>query len=56
MGWHVQAYDGEVHIVPDTEPGHVLAESCWCTPTRAPDEPLMLTHHDEADRILEASR
>lgn len=57
MNWLAQAYEGEMHVVPDTEPGHVLSPSCWCGPVRRDpvEYPTKWTHNDEADRVLAAS-
>lgn len=56
MGWLVQVYEGQAHVVPNTEPGHVLDfDACPCVPTRSDIDSRIALHHDEADRILAAS-
>lgn len=52
MAWVIQPYEGETHIVPDTdaEP-HVLSLICWCHPVRDRQEPKMLVHRDALDRL-----
>lgn len=50
MGWIVQAYEGEVHVVPDTEDqAHILMVDCWCEPEI--DEDGVIVHRDELDRM-----
>lgn len=61
MGWIAQEYEGNAHVVPDTEPDHVLAADCWCAPRAEQVKPwlkqrgFVITHRDEAQRILDAS-
>ena len=48
--WIVQEYEGAVHVVPDTEPGHVLDAGCFCEPERDAEEPAVIVHRDGLDR------
>lgn len=32
MAWIAQQYEGDVHVIPDTEEGHVLSSTCFCEP------------------------
>ena len=57
MAWITQRYEGEVHVVPDTEGGHVLHAACFCLPevemvegNDGRSSPLLL-HRDELDRM-----
>jgi hypothetical protein len=53
MGWIIQEYQGNVHIVPDTEPGHVLGPECFCTPAALMENEvggLLVIHQDAIDR------
>lgn len=56
MGWITQEYEDEVHVVPDTEPGHVLSSECFCVPFLKQDRGVpvqgLWIHNDKADRIL----
>ena len=55
MGWITQEYDGNVHVVPDTEAGHVLAAGCFCEPTIEETESgCLITHRDQLDRLLDS--
>jgi hypothetical protein len=49
----VQAYEGEVHIVPDHDTPlatHELSAGGWCGPRGHEDTPTMWTHRDELAR------
>lgn len=53
MGWIIQKYEGNIHIVPDTEPGHVLGPDCFCTPAAVMENQvggLLVIHQDAIDR------
>lgn len=53
MGWIIQKYEGNVHVVPDTEPGHVLGPDCFCTPAAVMENEvggLLVIHQDAIDR------
>jgi hypothetical protein len=53
MGWIVQEYEGEVHVVPDTEPGHVLESNCFCAPEiEIHMRGLEIIHRDELQRTV----
>jgi hypothetical protein len=54
MGWITQSYEGNVHVVPDTEPGHVLGPDCFCVPAALMENAaggVLVMHHDELDRV-----
>lgn len=54
MGWIVQEYEGDAHVVPDTEAGHVLTVSCFCDPgVEIVMRSALVTHRDEMQRIVE---
>lgn len=53
MAWIAQAYEGDGHVVPDTESGHVLSVDCFCAPIiERVGRGRLVTHRDEAARIL----
>jgi hypothetical protein len=55
-GWIVQQYEGNVHVVPDTEPGHILGPDCFCVPAALMENEvggLLVIHHDKLDREVE---
>jgi hypothetical protein len=52
MGWLVQQYEDEVHVLPesDDEP-HILTADCWCGPRPTSDHvPGLWLHRDELER------
>jgi hypothetical protein len=54
MSWIVQGYEGNIHVVPDTEEGHELGPECFCKPAAIFENEaggLLIMHHDEIDRI-----
>lgn len=53
MGWLVQMYEGHAHVVPDTEPGHVLSDDCFCEPVvKLVNDRQMMLHNDELNRVV----
>jgi hypothetical protein len=44
--WLCQEYEGEVHVVPTTELGHVLDWHCFCDPTPDPTDPRVVVHRE----------
>lgn len=56
MAWIRQRHEAEVHVVPDTEPGHILSVRCFCLPAvesvkgRYDGVLDMVTHRDRLQR------
>jgi hypothetical protein len=53
MGWIAQEYEGNAHVVPDTETGHILAGDCFRDPTpEVQPNGVVWTHRDELARSV----
>lgn len=56
MGWIIQQYENNIHVVPDTEEGHVLDPDCFCGPSALMENEsggLLIMHYDEIDRMVD---